>query len=177
MENNLRSGFVTELIALYESLRQDLVRFIMAKVRSAEDAEDIVQHVYLQLVNMTDEKCKDIGDNRSYIFGVANMLALNHMRKQGRANRLFSSEDEVERTDDVDDPGRVLASRQTMEVLKQAISVMPAKRRQVFMYYRFRNMSVKDIAGEMDLSVSAVEKHIVRALSLCREHLKEAGLA
>ena len=165
-----------DLVGIYIELREDLFRFILSKVKSRDDAEDVVQHLYVQLTEMSEEKIINIIDNRSYIFGMANILALNHLSKQCKKDKIITTNDYIEKTDDVEDPARALATQQTMQVLKKAIHDMPAKRRQVFMYYRFRNMSIKEISRDLELSTHAVEKHIVRALLLCREKLQEAGL-
>ena len=177
MNRQSKPQSVNELFGIYIALRDDLYRFILSKVKSRDDAEDIVQHLYVQLSQMSEDRVINIVDSRIYIFGMANILALSHLRKLSRTGEFVTSTDiELDKNDDVDDPGRILATRQTMDVLKQTLNKMPAKRRQVFMYYRFRNMSVKEIAHDLDLTTHAVEKHIVRALLLCRESLQEAGL-
>lgn len=178
MTEPLGNVLAKDLNEIYTGMRDDLFRFILSKVKSADDAEDIVQHLYIQLIALTDEKLRSIENVRSYIFGIANLLALNHLRRQSKMNLRHVSEDvvEFERVDDVEDPERILDSRQTMDVLRVAIDDMPAKRRQVFLYYRFGNLSVQQISEELEMSVSAVEKHIVRALLFCRERMKEAGL-
>ncbi len=176
MKKQSTSQDASDLFNIYIELREDLFRFILSKVKSKSDAEDIVQHLYVQLTEMSEERIINIVDNRSYIFGMANILALNHFHKKSKKDEILTSDEYIDRPDDIEEPSRRLESQQTMAALKKAINNMPAKRRQVFMYYRFRNLSIKEIAHDLDLSIHAVEKHIVRALLLCREQLQEAGL-
>jgi RNA polymerase sigma-70 factor (ECF subfamily) len=54
----------------------------------------------------------------------------------------------------------------------QAIAALPARTRDVFVLHRFEEMSGSRIAAALGLSVSAVEKHIMRALKVLYDRLK-----
>jgi RNA polymerase sigma-70 factor (ECF subfamily) len=50
---------------------------------------------------------------------------------------------------------------------------MNPKCRQVFELSRFQQLSYKEIANEMNIKISTVETHIVTALKIFREELKD----
>ena len=54
----------------------------------------------------------------------------------------------------------------------EAIDALPARTRDVFVLHRFEEMSGTRIAVALGLSVSAVEKHIMRALQNLHARLK-----
>lgn len=60
---------------------------------------------------------------------------------------------------------------ETEMLINSGIARMPAQRRQIFVMSRYRNMSNKEIADCLNLSVRTVEKHIQLALKDLRESL------
>jgi RNA polymerase sigma-70 factor (ECF subfamily) len=51
------------------------------------------------------------------------------------------------------------------------IEQLPDKCREVFLLSRFDNLSHQAIAQKLNISVSTVEKHIVKALKIVRRHV------
>lgn len=60
---------------------------------------------------------------------------------------------------------------ETGMLINSEIARMPAQRRQIFMMSRYRNMSNKEIADSLNLSIRTVEKHIQLALKDLRRSL------
>ena len=59
-----------------------------------------------------------------------------------------------------------------MVMIDQAVSVMPEQRRAVFTLSRKHNLSHKEIAEKLGISVKTVEYHISKALSSLRYMIK-----
>jgi RNA polymerase sigma-70 factor (ECF subfamily) len=64
------------------------------------------------------------------------------------------------------DPERVLAGQQALGAIQRALNSLPERTRVIFVLYRLEGMARKDIAESFGLSVSAVEKHIAKAMKL-----------
>ena len=62
-------------------------------------------------------------------------------------------------------PEDILVSQQNLAAMKKAILKLPAKCRHACLLSRLRNLSYSEIADEMNISISMVEKHIMRALA------------
>ncbi|MCK7596053.1 RNA polymerase sigma factor [Microbulbifer sp. CAU 1566] len=164
----------TLLEKLFADHGQALVRFVTRIVRSTEDAEDIAQHAYLRLQKLSDEK--DLENPRAYLFQIANNLAVDQLRR-GKLhieyiNQQLPAEGATTMDDDHADhqsPERVLAARQQLQAIHQAMDSLPLKCRQAFLLHRSRGLSYSEIAQEMNISVSSVEKYILQALKACRQ--------
>jgi RNA polymerase sigma-70 factor (ECF subfamily) len=63
-------------------------------------------------------------------------------------------------------------SQNLMVMIDLAVSVMPEQRRSVFTLSRKYNMSHKEIAEKLGISVKTVEYHISKALSSLRDMMK-----
>ena len=169
----------TLLESLFADHGQALVRFITRIVRNTEDAEDIAQHAYLRLQKLSDEK--DLENPRAYLFQIANNLAVDQLRR-GKlhidyVNQQLPAEGATATDDDYachQSPERVLAARQQLQAIHSAMDSLPLKCRQAFLLHRNRGLSYTEIAEEMNISVSSVEKYILQALKLCRQRVGAA---
>lgn len=75
-------------------------------------------------------------------------------------------------------PGTETAEKQltlleTEAQILRAIASLPPKTKLVFSMSRFEELSYKEIAERLDISVKSVEKHMGIALQRLRENLKE----
>lgn len=160
----------------YEELR----RFILSRTGSAALAEDIVQETWIRAARTA------LPENpRAYLYRMASNLAVDHLRKT-------SARQKIETADVFDDPANreVLlhtvssstpapeeqaAAREEFAILCNAIDELPDKCRTVFLLYRARGLSMKEIAEKLGLSPKTVENHIARALLHCRKRMREIG--
>jgi RNA polymerase sigma factor (sigma-70 family) len=68
-------------------------------------------------------------------------------------------------------PERVLLDREALETVVDAIAALPPRTREVFVLHRFEEMTCNGIAEQLGISVSAVEKHIMKALRELHDRL------
>ena len=64
-----------------------------------------------------------------------------------------------------------LEAKETKELIRKFITKLPGKCREVFLLSRNENLSYKAISGGLGISVSTVEKHIIKALKLLKNNL------
>lgn len=62
--------------------------------------------------------------------------------------------------------------REVNERIQQALEALSPKCRTVFSLSRYEELSYAEIAGQLDISVKAVEKHMGKALKHMRQYLK-----
>lgn len=65
-----------------------------------------------------------------------------------------------------------IAKNELYESLLKAVAELPEKSRVVFMLSRFDDLSYKEIAGNLDISIKTVESHMGKALKLLRKSLQ-----
>ena len=157
-----------ELPLLVAEYGPALRRYFFRKAPPAE-VEDLVQTVFL---NMHQRASAAPLDNvEGYLFRVAaHVLARRH--RDGPA-RLGQRVDEmVEPIEDLS-PERILIGRQALDRLRTALSALPPKTREAFILHRYEEMSYAAIAARLQISVSGVEKLIIRALRQLRQAVEE----
>lgn len=166
----------TLLEKLFIDHSQSLVRFVRRIVRSTEDAEDIAQHAYLRLQKLSDNTALD--NPRAYLFQIANNLAVDQLRR-GKLHSAYVSQQLGSEGADADgiscpSPERVLAARRRLRAIHDSMDSLPLKCRQAFLLHRARGLSYSQIAREMHISVSSVEKYILQALRVCRDKVGDS---
>ena len=144
------------------AFRSALMRFFRRKLRDVNDVEDLVQEVFLRVATRQGDEIENLG---GYVFQTAaSVLADRHRRRTVR-----HADDQVpfdsERHSGTDfDAGRVMENREALRAVAAALLILPERTRAIFVLRRLEGQSYKDIAVQFGISVSAVEKHMVRAV-------------
>jgi RNA polymerase sigma-70 factor (ECF subfamily) len=147
-------------------------------LRSKEDAEDLLQQTFLSafenLVRFREE-----ASFRTWITRIATNFALMKFRKEGKI-QMVSLDDPQSYTEEgvplpreIGDwsvnPGVVLERKELIETLEGAIAALPPIYRYVFLLRDVEGLSNKEVAGIMELSVSAVKSRLMRARLFLRD--------
>ncbi len=64
-----------------------------------------------------------------------------------------------------------MAAREQLQSVYQAVESLPVKCKQAFLLHRMSGLSYSEIATEMSVSISSVEKYILQALKHCRKSM------
>ena len=151
-------------------------RFLRARLANHPDYEDLVQDIFLKLArqdNLDDKLSRGEAQTRSYLFSIATNLIKDRYRRkttEREAESTLAAEELMKKQ--APSPEDILISRQNLAAIRKAILELPANCRRAFVLSRFRNMSYREIAEEMNISISMVEKHIMRALAELRSSVR-----
>jgi RNA polymerase sigma factor (sigma-70 family) len=162
------------LDALYSKYRLALWRFLTRKRLTREDAADIVQETYCRIHESSDVAA--ILHPKAFLFKVANNIRLNDHKH--RSHGIDHNTEELGTVEiAAEDPGpyRDINAQQEWEVVRAALMELPPTCRDVFVMNRFEGMSYAQIAAEMSLSVSMIEKHVSHALAHMRKRRAAAS--
>ncbi|KQW68157.1 hypothetical protein ASE17_06775 [Phenylobacterium sp. Root77] len=146
-----------------------LARYFRARVRSAADIDDMVQEVFLRLASRREGGALDAPEN--YLFTVAASVLNDSFRRaarRGGAHQLF---DERLHAEEDFSPERLYLGQEQLRVVETALHELPERTRVVFVLHRYEEMSYSQIARRLEVSVSAIEKHMSKALA----HLSKRG--
>ena len=163
--------FSTALIAeMLSKHRQELQRFLLRRTGCPETAQDILQMLYLRLHGYRSEQV--IENPRAFLFRVATNLASDHQRSQERRPDVPLADDDLENIPQTaPEPEAIVLSQQQLALLKQAVSELPPKCREVFMLCKFEQYSYPQVAKLLGISESAVNKHMIKALEYCKRRV------
>jgi len=155
----------------YRDFDAPLRAFLARRTRSAAEAEDLAQETFLRLLRMDDRN--GIRSIKSFLFKTATNLARDRVRRSHtRMMRGAVPANEVDLPDSGSEPSKNLESMQAAAVFTQVLNELRPSTRQAFLLYRLEACSQAEIARQMGISVSMVEKHVSMAMAA----LQRAGI-
>ena len=141
----------------------------------AADVEDIVQESLLR--TWLRHSQEPILFAKSFLFTIAQRLALNNLRKQRNSPFVAVAEEVASRvTDGNPDAAEQACSREELMLLFTAIDQLPGRCREVYILRKLKGRSQKEIAAELGISEGTVQTQIVRANRKCGEFLRARGV-
>jgi RNA polymerase sigma factor (sigma-70 family) len=148
-----------------------LVRFFKRRNNSVEDAADLTQDTFARLWSAD---LQQIRKPESFLFTTAMNLLRDRARSaQARHAALSVPAEEAQLICPAPQAERVLDGEQRMRVLETALRELSPKCRAVFVRFHFDGLSQRDIADELRISVSMVEKYVKQAVGHCQTRLNE----
>lgn len=161
------SSPVAEAFIEHESF---LKRFLKRFLSRPQDIEDVVQDTYLKARSAEDRQV--IHSPKAFIFRIARNQALKELRKKSRRITDYIEEldapEAIQGETSVEDEAIV---RQKLGMFCQSALTMPPKCRRVFLMCKVYGLSYKEIASQLGISVSGVEKHVARGLEICNAYM------
>jgi RNA polymerase sigma-70 factor (ECF subfamily) len=147
------------LAAVFEENHAALLRFLRA--RGAGDAgEDLLQEVWIKAATAATGP---IADPLAYLFRTANNLLLDRRRSEVRSIHRESDWAQSANDEPEPSPERALITRGELEAADAALRALGERTDHVFRRYRVDGASQRQIADELGISLSAVEKHLQKA--------------
>ena len=168
-----KSLFIKQLIELHGP---SLERFLTRKLENPADASEVAQEAYLRIYRL--QHPEQLDNARAFLFQVASNLAIDQLRRRTLHFRFLKTEaqeqggaEPVSHNAETASPEHILSAREKLERIYRAVDKLPEKCRQAFLLHRNAGMSYSEIARELGVSVSSVEKYILQALKHCRAEL------
>lgn len=158
MDDRPDHGRHSGLEAVYLAQRPALVRFLRAR-GATDDAEDLIQELWLRLLSTS---ATPIADPVSYLFRAANNLMISRYRSTERSERRdhswnASGPSAGESTE------AAVAARQEIILAEERLRGLGQRVLRTFTMFRVHGVSQSNVAIELGVSLSTVEKDLQRA--------------
>jgi RNA polymerase sigma-70 factor (ECF subfamily) len=157
-----------ELAGAYLEKRAQLVRFFTVRTRSAAEAEDIVQEIFLRIGGVDPAS---VVNPVAYLYKLGSNILLDRVRSERRAlvrEHAYADAHSEKTADgpaaDTPSPEEVWAARRRLERVLGLVDAFPPQRRRVFIMHKIEGLSYGEIAEVLAVSKSAIEKHMIAAL-------------
>lgn len=150
---------------LFERYYVPLCRYSRLIVRSEDPAEEVVVGLFIYLwekraeIRIRSSLC-------SYLFRSVRNRSLNYLRDVDPTVRLDDAVMEL-----WSEENRTLEIEELNRFIEEAILSLPARCRDVFLQSRSEDLSNREIAIRLNISVKTVEAQISKALKIIRRHI------
>lgn len=160
---------------MYHSFGGELQRYIFLFTRSREDTEEILQDVFVKLWEKR-QTLPAITSFRGYLYRMARNRVLNYFRSVRARVRTEALPESLQQEPCSPDAADQLLYKQYDNLARQAIGLLPERRKQVFLLSREKGLSLQEIADQLRVSKSAVKQHLYGASGFIREYLRKHGV-
>ncbi|WND01747.1 RNA polymerase sigma factor [Temperatibacter marinus] len=163
------------LAVIFKEHSEAIKRFLRMRQLTVSDADDLLQDLHVRLAAMedlTDRLGKSPDTVRSYLFAIAsNLIKDKYRRAQVRQEGKHQNIEESVLPLQPITPETVLEGRQNIFAVEKVLKKQKSNCRKAFEMSRFEDKSYREIADELSISVSSVEKYISRVLYALRQEL------
>jgi len=165
--------------SLFLRIRKSLAR-VASSIAPPKEIEDIVQETYVRICEIS--KDETINCPKSFMYRVVKNLALDHI-KRAETRLTISLDDDtneevsgaLNRSEAGDVVFREAAAKEEFELFCKAVRQLPLQCRRVFVLKKVYGYSQKEIARDLNISESTVEKHIAFGIKRCSHFMNFHG--
>jgi RNA polymerase sigma-70 factor (family 1) len=160
---------------LYQLYSGRLFGYLIKLIKSELFAQELLQDTFIKLWN-NREKINTDKSFRSYLFRIAENNVYDFFRKAARDKKLQAAiiKSACRHYQHVEEN---LLTKENEQILQDAINLLPPKRRQIFQLIKIEERSYDEVSTLLNISVSTINDHIVKATKSIREALKQYHIA
>ena len=166
--DNQRRSF-EELEKTFTAFRPTLLRYLTARVKNPDDAQDIAQEGFLRLLRV--DNIDVIDKLEGYLFRIVTNLANEHLFKKGRSIETLDLDTLIQsgKDGDVHLSEAQMEARIALKHLDRILSDLPPLYRDILLMRKRDGYSHEEIALKVGKSKATVHVYLTRALMRCRE--------
>jgi RNA polymerase sigma-70 factor, ECF subfamily len=166
----LKEGDIHALEIIFNQHYSNLCKYLLLLFKNQMLVDHIAQDIFVYI--WENRKTIEIKSSlESYLYAAGRYKALNKIRD---AKRRQSIEEQMENIcQETEEPSDIMLEQKELEsIIEEAISSLPERCQQIFRLSREEEMSYKEIAGFLNISINTVEGQMAIALKKLRSTLK-----
>ncbi|XXM74131.1 RNA polymerase sigma factor SigX [Lysinibacillus sphaericus] len=160
---------------LYSKYHQDVFNFLIYMVQNRQQAEDLVQEVYIRVLK-SYQNFEGKSSEKTWLFSIAKNVAIDHFRKQKNwKNRILEKFDwgRNELASEEALPEEITMANEEIQELYQCLKQCPTDYRLVIIMRYLQELSIKETSEILDWSESKVKTTQHRALKWLKQEMKQ----
>ncbi|BAV65348.1 RNA polymerase sigma factor [Sphingobium cloacae] len=156
---------------LYLAHGRALQDYLTHKLRDPAAAADLAHDAFVRIAERGNAAA--LSNDRSYLFRTAHNLAVDHIRRVER-RRTDPTDDErlAEIHDDAPPLDEAVAARQMLARLHDVVADLPDRTRRIFVLAKVEGLTYAEVADQLGISESSVQKHLSIALAHIMHRMK-----
>jgi RNA polymerase sigma factor (sigma-70 family) len=178
------SNLTMEIEELFRTDRKKFLGFIRQRVRTQEEAEDILQDVFANVLNASQHVSKPIENTASWVFtAVRNRIIDSYRKKRAETfsdmiapghNDDYANESyESYISDLTTNPEDELMRKTIWESVMAGLDELPSEQRDVFVQNEFEGVPFRQIADETGVNINTLLARKRYAVLHLRKRLQE----
>lgn len=182
-ENAMANDLAMQIENLFRTDRKKFLGFIRQRVRSQEEAEDILQDVFTNVLAASANVQKPIENIASWVFTAVRNRIIDSYRKK-RAETFSDMQTPGQAEDGVDtfenflgdfstSPESDLIRKTIWESVQEGLSELPDEQREVFVKNEFEGVSFREMSEDTGVNINTLLARKRYAVLHLRKRLKD----
>lgn len=166
-----------EFDRLYETYHHTLFQYLFYMVRNREVAEELVQEVYIKVLN-SFQSFEGKSSEKTWLYSVAKHVGIDWIRSQSRKKRKWEgqqfewSEREFELQDHAPLPEEILVQKDEVQQIYQMLKRCTDDQQQVIILRYIQALSISETADVLGWTESKVKTTQHRAIKALKQHME-----
>lgn len=153
----------SDLSLVFSTHGPELRSYLQRRLGDGHMAGDLVQDTFVNVLERPDTR---IGDIRAYLYAVARNLLINHRKQETRRRTEAMAPDALAQfAADQPSPEDVADSRLQLERVHALVRELPRRTQEIFLLNRLDGLTHAEVARELRISESSVQKHLALAIA------------
>lgn len=153
--------------ALYRQYHQAVYANITKMVKQPEAAEDLLQEVFLAL--WENRLQLDAGRVPGWLFVVSYNKSVTFLKKKLKEPAPLHDDAELEANEDSSEEEALYRLR--LSIVEEAVSQLPARKKEVFRLCRFEGRSYDEVADILGISTASVKDYLKQSTRFIRDYV------
>ncbi len=171
----LKEGDAKAFDDLFKKYSQRLYNFSVKYLKSNEEADEVIQEVFLYIWDKRDGLKPNYSFN-AYLFTIAFNIIKKHFIKKTKDNA-FKDGLIYELLKQENNLDKIIDYKFLLEKVEYIIDLLPPRRKEIFIKRKYYDLSIKQIAEKMGISPNTVENQLASAQKQIMDELKNEKLA
>jgi len=166
----LKKGDMAAFDTIYNKYCHKLYAFVLIYLKQKEDAEEIVQEVFIKIWNSRN-KIDIYASFESFLFTIAYNSTMSLLRKrmtEFKSRMYLKSIQQVEVSENIIDEMQFIELNEKVQSLLKQIT---PRQKEIFLLSREDGLTHKEIASKLKISESTVNNHLVTTLKFLKLHI------
>ena len=172
MLERIVSGDRNAFTSIYTTLYPVIYRYLLVVTRSESLSEELLQEVFVKLW-IKRHALTGIKSLENYVFRMAKNQWISYQRTRGRLISIPTGTGPENPAQD--NIFHDIVFKEYHRIAQEAIAALPQRRRTIFLLHAQEDLTAREIAEKLNLSLSAVKKQLFEANHFIRDYLRAHG--
>ena len=155
---------------IYERYSKRLYGFVLRYIKQNEDAEEIVQEVFLKIWESRN-KIDAYSSFEAFLFTIAYNTTISLLRKRTNEKKYLEQLKSLQLPDTSPDLIEEIHFSELNEWVQMLLNELTPRQKEIFQLSREKGLTHEEIAIKLDISVNTVKKHMSNTLTFLKSQI------
>jgi RNA polymerase sigma-70 factor (ECF subfamily) len=171
----LRKGDRVAFYHIYDRYCKRLYGFVLRYIKQEDDAEEIVQEVFVKLWEARD-KIDVYSSFDSFLFTIAYNTTMSLFRKRIKEKKYLEYLKSIQQVQSAPNVIEEIHFNELNANIQTLLDQLTPRQKEIFQMSREEGLAHDEIAKKLDISVNTVKKHMTNTLTFLKSHMDNSLL-